>query len=326
MDIMSNLRTLEAEYIVAASDPDFEDKAKRCLETLGVVVLRGLLSDTALDALTAKTKKILARPALGGSIGYYQKDPNKKLFDCFLLGSEAIAALTHKKMVTVLDQFFGLDVVMTEGFVKHDLGNNRSYFPYHSHTGMDLDKREGEVFSTGVMVYLHDTEVGAFCYSPGTHKLNSPHGADPYTYAEPLRSQILDGMRRIAGLRGDFVIFDGRGFHGPEQPVTVPRTVLLTAYSPIAYCRDGAIKNGQPICITDLTGLDAQQLRVLGVGMKAAQPLEKFHAYGFNRTRGYRFLTRAFDAWWVLVATVARVKDILRGLRGRKVAYDAADA
>src|SRR5262245_23757037 len=65
------------------------EASKRCLETLGVVVLRVLLSDAALDALTAKTKRILTRPALGGSIGYYQKDPNKKLFDCFLLGSEA---------------------------------------------------------------------------------------------------------------------------------------------------------------------------------------------------------------------------------------------
>jgi hypothetical protein len=323
---MTSLRTLESEHIVSADDANFEGKAKRCLDDLGVVVLRGLLSNASLDALTAKANRILARPALGGSIGYYRKDPNKKLFDCFLLGPEAIAALTNKKLVSLLDHFFGLDVVMTGGFLKHDLGNNRSYFPYHSHTGMDLDKKEGQIFSTGVMVYLHDTEVGAFCYSPGTHKLNSPHGADPYSYAEPLKSQILDGMRRIAGKRGDFVIFDGRGFHGPEQPVTIPRTVLLTAYSPIAYCRDGAIKNGQPVCITDLTGLDAQQLRVLGVGMKAAQSYEKFHAYGFNRTRGYRLLTLALDAWWLFAAFIDRAKDVARGLRGRKVAYDAGDA
>jgi hypothetical protein len=319
------MKQLEGNYVIDVNEADWLAKAQNQLDTVGVLVLRNIMPVGDIDGLVAKSKAVLSRPAISGSIGYYMKDPNKKLFDCYLLGREAVSAITNNKLIDLFEAYFKREVVMSDGCLKHDLGNDRVYFPYHSHTGPDLALKDDGPFGCGMMVYLHDTDVGAFCYCPGTHKWNSPHGADPYKYPEPMRSQIVEGIRRVSGKRGDFVIFDGRGFHGPEQPVPVPRTVLLTAYNPIDLCPNGAMRYGSPILVTDLTGLDMRQLRVLGVGLKSAVPFERFHLHSFNKSRGFRIMAFMLEAWFKLARVVDRIKDNIRGLMGRKVAYDAGD-
>lgn len=316
------MRRLGGEYVVDAHDPDFTQKAVTQLETVGVAVLRGMVSDAEITALNARADFVLANPAICGTVGYYMKDPNKKLFDGLLLGKPAINALTSHKLIDVVEKYHGMDVVMTEVFLKHDLGNDRVYFPYHTHTGADRTRSGRGPFGCGAMLYLHDTDVGAFCYCPATHHWNSPHGSNPNAYPENMRKQIVEGMRRISGRRGDLVVFDSRGFHGPEQPVPTPRTVIITDYAPIAYCRDGTLKTGAPVVITDLTGLDQRQLRVLGIGMKAATPFEQYHIHSFNRTRGFSAFSRLLKWWFATVGALEPLRNVVRALRRRKLSAD----
>jgi hypothetical protein len=316
------MQRLEGEYIVSADDPLFMQKANQQLRDVGVVVLRGLASEADLDALGAKVTGLLKAPAICGSIGYYMKDPNKKLYDAFLLGKPVVDTLTNNKIIDVIEQYHGCDVVMTEVFLKHDLGNDKVYFPYHTHLGSDRDKLPNGELGCGAMMYLHDTDVGAFCYCPGTHHWNSPHGNSPETYPPEVQEQIRSGMRRVSGKRGDFVIFDGRGFHGPEQPVPTSRTVIITDYTPVQCIRNGELKTGVPVILTDLTGLDHRQLRVLGVGMKTAIPYEKYHIRRFSRSRVYRLFSFAIEKWFTLVSAVDSIRDTVRTMRGRKLAAD----
>jgi hypothetical protein len=316
------MERLEGEYVVEAGDPLFAQKAVKQLRDVGVVVLRGLLSEDALDALTGKAANILKNPAICGSIGYYRKDPNKKLFDGLLLGKPAVDLLTNHKIIDVIEGYHGAEIVMTEVFLKHDLGTNKIYFPYHTHLAPDRLKLPNGQLGCGAMLYLHDTDVGAFCYCPGTHHWNSPYGSSPNTYPPDMQAQIHSGMRRVSGRRGDFVIFDGRGFHGPEQPVPTPRTVIITDYSPRQCMKDNALKTGVPVILTDLTGLDQRQLHVLGLGMRAAIPFESYHIHRFNRTRGFKLFRVAVEAWFRLVSALDTLRDVLRTLRGRKLAAD----
>jgi hypothetical protein len=137
-----------------------------------------------------------------------------------------------------------------------------------------------------------------------------------------MQQQIRSGMRRVSGKRGDFVIFDGRGFHGPEQPVAISRTVIITDYTPVECIRNGELKTGVPVILTDLTGLDYRQLRVLGVGMKTAIPYERYHIHRFNRSQVYRLFSFAIEKWFALLGVTDSLRDLVRTIRGRKLAAD----
>lgn len=315
------MQQLESDYVVAASDPDCIQKAADHLANIGVVVIRGLVPVDDLSSLNGKVADVLSAPAICGSIGYYMKDPNKKLFDGLLLGKPSIDAFTNHTIIDVIERYLKDDIVMTEVFLKHDFGNNKVYFPYHSHTGADR-KIDGGPFGCGAILYLHDTEVGAFCYCPGTHQWNSPHGSNPSKYPDEMQSKIRTGMRRVSGNRGDVVIFDSRGFHGPEQPVPQPRTTIITDYAPLRLLKDGATKTGSPVILTDLTGLDLRQLRVLGVGVKSATPYEKYHIHSFNRSRGFKLFDFAIRSWFTLMGALDPLRDVVRSLRGRRLAAD----
>ena len=64
---------------------------------------------------------------------------------------------------------------------------------------------------------------------------------------------------------------------------------------------------------------------VLGVGLKSAVPFERFHLHSFNKSFGFRILAFMLHTWFGFVRVVDRLKDIARGLLGRKTAYDAGD-
>src|SRR5690606_22934788 len=79
------------------------------------------------------------------------------------------------------------------------------------------------------------------------------------------RKQIADQMRRFDGKKGDVVLFDHRGFHGPEQPCSVSRTVLLGGFHKTKAFGD-VVNTPFPVYPHCLTGLDERQLYALGLG------------------------------------------------------------
>ena len=68
---------------------------------------------------------------------------------------------------------------MNEVFLKNDLGYNANYFPYHKHTGTDVEGDVNKPFGCAALIYLHDTDEGSFCYSIGSHSLKINKKGEP---------------------------------------------------------------------------------------------------------------------------------------------------
>ena len=149
----------ETDYIVEIESSGFLEKAKDHLTVNGFVVLRGCFSKDLIDEANTKVASILEKPSIGGSVGYYMKDPYKKLFDGLLVGRAAVNMVANHKVIEVVEDYLQGDVLLTEVFLKNDLGSNKEYFPYHSHLGDDLELNESKVpFGCGTIIYLHDTK------------------------------------------------------------------------------------------------------------------------------------------------------------------------
>ncbi len=280
----------------------------------GFAVLRGLLSDQQLSGLNEKVNRILKRPSLSGSVGYYMKDSNKKIFDGLLLGREAVDAVSHPLVLDLVEDYLGGSLRMTEVFLKHDLGNDQIYFPYHCHSATDRTVQFDGPFGVGTLLYLHDTDEGAFCYSPGSQEIDPVHGEQLFRYPDDQRAEIMGGMCRISGLAGDVVLFDERGFHGPEQPVTTPRTAILYGYQRADYF-DDTTRAPAPVVLNDLSHLNERQLRMLGLGAAVRTSYFDHHIRGYDRTRHYALLAKVHKALF----RIDDLKNRARKLVGRGI-------
>tara|TARA_B100001059_G_C17821369_1_gene578500 strand:- start:1973 stop:2896 length:924 start_codon:yes stop_codon:yes gene_type:complete len=271
---------------------NWEQLALNSLENDGLVVLRGFSKSINIKKINNKVKSILDRPSILGSVGYYQKDPNKKTYDGLLLGKEVVNFVANKSVLKLVESYVDDEIVLNEIMLKNDLGNYTQYFPYHRHTGADVEGPKNKPFGCGAILYLHDTEAGAFCYSIKSHKLKIEQNPESNLSKHKKKKELEINMLRINGKKGDLVIFDERGFHGPEQPVKTPRTVLLYGFqSKIATLNKS--RTGIPVVISDLKDLDENQLKSIGIGGGTRAEYENYHLRkSVNYTKKYRFLIR----------------------------------
>ncbi|MEZ5813646.1 MAG: phytanoyl-CoA dioxygenase family protein [Alphaproteobacteria bacterium] len=285
------------------------------LKENGITCLRGFPDADMLETLITKTNEMLKSPSVYGSQGYYQKDRHKKIYEAFLLGEETLSILLDDRILDIVEGYLGSKILIQEMIVKNDLGGNELYFPMHAHTGSYRTVKNQGPFSVGIMLYTHDTEQGAFCFSPGTHSWNFPHGSDPYKYPEDMQKKIFDGMRLIAGKKGDIVLFDHRGFHGPQQPVTAPRTVFLGGFH---NASDHGNKTKCPVAVytTDLRVLNARQQEVLGIYSDGAIiPKEKLHYNTFQKDNPFAYKTadNVVKGYFKAQSVKGRVRNLMKG-------------
>ena len=303
------------EYIFEISGNN-KERALDHLREHGFVVIRGVGSPEQIKYLDAATKDIISKPAIGGSIGFYMKDPYKKVYDALMFGRDCIDIVVDNRIIDIVESYTNDDCLLSEIFMKHDLGADEVYFPYHAHTGSDRVVNTEGPFGVGAIYYCHDTDEGAFCYSPGTHIMEFPHGPDPHKYPKEMKSAILSGMRRVAGRAGDIVLFDERGFHGPEQPTEMPRTVLIYGYQRKTTFGN-TLRSPIPVLLNDLGHLSAKQLQVLGLGADSRKDLKSYHIYGFSHSRHYPPLARRFERMFERDRKWAKRKKLIKSLLGR---------
>lgn len=293
------------------------------LNDFGVVCLRNLAQVQTIDELVRKTQELLSKPAVLGTAGYFMKDCHKKICDGFLVGCESLQVLLDERIIDVCEGYLGEDVLLQEMLIKNDLGDNELYFPMHAHTGVYRTIKNPGPFSVGIMLYTHDTTTGAFCYAPGTHSWDVPYGADPDQYPHDMQEKIRQALCRISGRRGDIVLFDHRGFHGPEQPVTVPRTVFLGGFHS-AKSHGHMMKSPTAVYVHDLARLSEKQQRVIGLRSSGVLiPKEKMHTYSFHRAnpRTYKLVWKALDFSFDLSRAKFRTKRAVKSLLARTVGY-----
>ena len=263
--------------LVDIEESGWQEKAIKNLEKLGVTILRNIINKENLSNINTNTKNILKNRSVSGLHRYMQKDPFKKMYDGFLVSPEIIKILTHNELIKIIKNYINDDLVLTECFLKHDLGSQSIYFPYHRHTGSDLIyTNKDNKFGCGVIIYLHDTDTGAFCYLPGSHNFEIEDKkqfllSENYNYKN-LKKQIS----RVNGKAGDIIIFNEAGYHGPEQPVKKSRTVIISGFQS-KKMSGNATRTEIPVLLSNLNSLSDEQLRVLGFGSSSRSSYKSYH-------------------------------------------------
>lgn len=272
----------------------FVDK-NDCLNSLkdnGVAILSNTIDANDIDLINTKIKYILEFPSIGGQIGYYMKDPFKKTYDAFLIDKIIPNILANKSILSIIKEYLNDDILITEAFLKNDIGDNTVYFPYHRHTGINGNTK---LFGCGVILYLDNiTEEGSFCYSLGSHKMNLENEHEVLDKSSK-KEICLKNLRRINGKKGDIIIFDESGYHGPEQPTKISRTAIFSGYRSKSKCYNQT-KTEIPLLNTSLHMLDQNQKDALGFNCKASMNYEEYHLRKRSNIYSVNILKKIFQA------------------------------
>jgi hypothetical protein len=301
------------KYLINANDDELTTKANKLLKDDGIVQIRGLFDINSMHIVNNKLTKIFKNPTLGGSIGYTQKDPHKKVYDALLVGQETVDLVLNKKIINIAKKFFSGEPILSHAYIKKNLGFNDFFFPYHSHTGSDRDLILPGPYGLAMIAYLHDTDEGCFLYSPGTHKLKSPHGGNPYIYPEGMKKEVFNKQKRMIGNAGDIIIFDEAGFHGPENPCKKDRLTIMFEYQ---RSEDFGNKVRHPApCLPHTLGkLNKEQLTTLGVGRGKRNEYEDFHLRTYNQNKNFIIMKSIFIFGYKIELFMFKIKYFVKKL------------
>ena len=286
----------------------------------GACVLRGLFDAAALDEVDGAVERWLARPAVAGVPGYAKVDAPKKLLSPTLLGGAVYDLLVDERVIDIVEQYMSSECILAEANLKYDAPVNYQYFAAHADFAVGWRKKTGSEPLTaaqlalpvgvGGAVYLHETHEGAFSYALRTHTLGAPHGQDLDSYPHDERRAILEHWTRIDGQRGDLVLFDDRGFHGPDQPSRSERTVILLDYYRVETFGRKQVAPF-PIWSTDIGRLTPRQLRVLGAGADTWSTPHDYMQTRFRRSAAYGLVTGIIENAYLLRHFKAKLKSRL---------------
>jgi len=311
--------------LVLVTDPDYAERAKQALADEGVVVIRGLVTQDRLAKIGSRWDVYFDRPSVSGTPGYARTSAAKSTVSAFALGREAVQAMLDERIVDIVEAVMGSECTLAEANAKHDRGLGYTYFPLHSDFAIGWKKTASmekaltaedmhHPIGIGGMIYMHDTTEGAFTYCLGTQKLESPHGQRFNSYPAAMQAELLKTKVRCDGLAGDFVLFDDRGFHGPDQPSKSDRSVLLLDYYRIeTFGR--IVVSPHPVWSEDLAELSQRQLQVMGMGASSLLPPEKYDKSRFRRNRFFPMLAWMVDHAYGIEALKGRIRHLFRRRR-----------
>lgn len=297
---------------IDVKDNNWLSIAKENLVKNGVVVLRNMINLKSIERIVKSSTDMLTRPSVLGSIGYYQKEFTKKTYDGLLLGKDAVNIVCNEKLLDLSESYLQDEVRLTEVFLKHDIGVNEIHFPYHRHPGKEFNLSKEVAFGCGVILYLHDTNNGAFCYSLGSHNSDWDYNNYPSLIDNKDKEDINKNFFRITGESGDLVIFDERGFHGPEQPVTQSRSVLLFGYQS-SKATNNTTKTGNPVIINDLVDLNNRQLTAIGIKSKSRTFYKDYHLrVSVSRQKKTKVILFFIEFCSILESKISKLKNIIK--------------
>lgn len=260
----------------------------------GVIVLRHIFPEDALNDFIDNTERLLKYPAVAGTFGYYKKDFQKSFIDPFCIRHSSVDICLNKMVIQLIEAYMDSQCVLSEGFIKLDRPTPYVYFPLHSDYApghqrsptseirVSIDDMKAPL-AVGGAVYLRDSKEGAFCFCIGSHKLMAPKGPKISDYSAEEQQKIIATKLRIEGKRGDLVLFDDRGFHGPDHPSSKHRLVLLLDWLRVQSWNGPKQITSFRVFTSDLARLDDTQLRVLGVGAEPLTPREDYHLHSFQK-------------------------------------------
>ena len=230
--------------------------------------------------------------------------------------------IANEIIIDIVEAYLGVTCLLAETNLKADRGVGYTYFPLHSdfavgwrkdpaHTSPITQEVMQGPLGVGGAIYFHDTTEGAFSYCQGTHKLGSPHGQRLADYPKDMQKEIIAKKVRVEGRKGDIVLFDDSGFHGPDHPSRSDRTLIL-----VDYYRTDVLGNDQvtplPIWSSDIGGLSPRQLRVLGANSSFILPFDRYKWSKIKRTRTYPLINFLINNAFIGGHLRMKLKSILR--------------
>jgi len=294
----------DALIVDFSKEADAENIAVDILGDAGVVQLRNIFDPETVDYVARRSQEVFSNPSLGGSFGYYQKAYGKRFYDPLLLGGPTVDLLVNNIVTSLVEKYINGGIFLAETFLKYDeeiLGE----LNLGIHADFSVGYKDGEnpaltenelknPLGVGGVIYLHDTSKGSFCFSLGSHKYGAPFGGLlDKRYSDDFVASILDSMIILPGKKGDIILFDDRGFHGPEIQTESARLSLLIDYfkrEEFSY----RTRTPMPALLNDLGQLNEKQLRILGLGSNFSIPYEEYHIRTFRDTKGYKIVQKAF--------------------------------
>ncbi len=284
--------TVSTQFIFDTSSPNFSQaEAIKAFHEFGVIVLKNIFRSDILDNFIGQAECHLQYPSIAGSFGYYKKDYPKRFLDPFSLEDGAEVCL-NATLIDLVEAYMDSDCILSEANIKLDKPTSYVYFPIHADYCPGL-KRSPTLkavtqedlkmpLAVGAAMYLRDTSEGAFSYCIGTHKLMAPKGARLSDYSLIEQNEIMATKIRLDGQRGDVILFDDRGFHGPDQPSSKHRLVMLLDWFSVKIWGDRVQMAPFRIYSSSLSNLSEKQLHVLGVGARTVGRREEYHVHSFR--------------------------------------------
>jgi hypothetical protein len=286
--------------IIQANSNNFISDAVRSLKEDGLVIIRGLFSKQLMSEIDESWRTNFKHPSVSGTVGYFRTSHAKALLPLFLLGKPVFQVTLEKKIITIIEKVMKSKCTLAEANAVWHKATKYVYFPLHSdfaagwkktkNSNIQLTSKDMNFpIGIGGMLYLHDTKSGAFKYSLKSHKIQSKHGQHFANYPKSLKETINKNIFICKGIKGDLILFDDRGFHGPDQPSKKDRSVLL-----FDYYRDktfgSVIVTPHLIKISDAAILDKDQLRVLGINASVIVPREEYVGTRFKKNILFHFI------------------------------------
>lgn len=287
-----------------------------CVERRGFALVRNALPNRALDIFCRRARELMEVPSVAGAPGYHILDYARRTVNpCTLIGGCVLELLLEERMIDLVESILRGECVIGEASLKRTRGVAYEYLPLHRDVfvgwGTDARRLSADQLlspvAIGCLVYLHDTADGALCYVDGSHeyqagergRLHTDQGGGLDSLPKEERERLLRRKVRIEGSRGDVVVFDLRGFHGPDQPCTKRRTALIVHYYAIQGVGFRQL-TPLPVWTSDLAALSEKQLRVLGVGASYMHSPDEWAGEGIRATWSYAVARRVVTAAFLL--------------------------
>lgn len=318
----AGLPPLPESNVIEGEKPDIPTVVRH-LQERGFVVLRGILPMDSVEAVVARSNDLLAQPSVAGVWGYFRADHQKKVLLPTLLGRPVFDLIANEHIVDIAESYLGAQCLVAETNLKADRGVNYMYFPLHSDFAAGWRKNPKDPspvtqeimqgpLAVGAAIYFHDTTEGAFSYCEGTHKLGAPHGQRLADYPRDMQKEIIAKKIRVEGRKGDIVLFDDNGFHGPDHPSKSDRTIIL-----VDYYRTDILGYEQvtplPIWSCDIGALSDKQLRVLGAkGAAFTLPYDRYKWSKIRRTRSFPLIRFLIDNAFIGAHIRMKLKSLIR--------------
>ena len=297
-------------------------EVEKKLKNYGVVICRNLFDQCLLLDLEKEWKKQFKYPAISGTIGFAQTSYSKKTLSAFMLGKSALEIATNNLLIDCIEGYMKSPCTLAEANAVFDKSTSYEYFGLHADFSVGWKKTHSMKKSlsksdmkfpigVGAIFYLHDTEHGAFKYSLTSHKIQAKFGQKIKNYPQNLKSEIINNIFVCRGKAGDLILFDDRGFHGPDQPSADNRRVLI-----LDYYRDNTfgstVVEPHKVKVTDLANLSKKQYKVLGFYAKNLVSPDDYVYARFKKNKLFKLI-----AWIIEKSFIAEhIKNLFKSKIG----------